>query len=145
MHKCRYSPLVPPLSKDISALSVQEAQAYFDWFVQQCPIRSKYIFSLAGHTDTSFEQIKYSSGSLTDIWKWFRDVAEVSVHKRSGEKRLSIQSEYMIRDIGMYLGETFVHNFDALHWGFHVKPKNDFFVNAPGIVGFADDHFSPPF
>ena len=51
----------------------------------------------------------------------------------------------MLRDIGMYLGETWKFNYPFLKWGYYTTPKNDYFVNMPQIMGFYDMNFSPPF
>ena len=38
-------------------------------------------------------------------------------------------TEYMIRDIGMLVGEIFTRNHKSLHWGYDSKPKKYVFKN----------------
>jgi hypothetical protein len=61
------------------------------------------------------------------------------------KEQFSLQTEYIIRDIGMYMGQVFVHNNPRIHWGYYEKPKTDFFVNQPLLLGFEDSNFTPPF
>ncbi len=47
------------------------------------------------------------------------------------KRRFSLITAYIMRDIGMHLGEVFVKNYSNISWGFYTKPKSDFFVNQP--------------
>lgn len=59
--------------------------------------------------------------------------------------QLTLESEYMIRDIAMYFGEVLVKNHCSLYWGYHTKTKKDSFANLPLLMGFEDRDFNPPF
>ena len=52
---------------------------------------------------------------------------------------LSIRTEYILRDIGMYIGKMFISNYESLKWTIRYKPKSYIYVNVPIIVGFVDD------
>ncbi|MFQ9515911.1 MAG: hypothetical protein ACLRZ9_08780 [Eubacterium sp.] len=60
-------------------------------------------------------------------------------------EHFSIQTEYILRDIGMYIGEMFVTNYSQIYWTFYTEPKSDFFVNQPLLLGFVDKSFIPPY
>ncbi len=139
-----YQVLIPPIDKEIRTLSETEAKQYFDWYVKQCPVRSVYLLQKAGVVSGAYDRIVYTPDSLKKIWAWFQRIAAVGKDK-DGEKKLTLLTEYIIRDVGMYLGETLTHNFSSLSWGYFTKPRNDFFVNTPGIMGFCDKQFAPPF
>lgn len=159
-----YEIAIPPLKKPIDQLSKTEAQAYFDWYMGILDERIRYLQRM------SKIELDFSSDSFLSLWRWFLKNAEVEdtpkeVLKQLEEdyanhplknhilagstKRLSVQTEYMIRDIGMYLGEAFVDNYPSIYWGFYTKPKRDFFVNRPLLLGFPNEIFpekkGPPF
>jgi hypothetical protein len=43
------------------------------------------------------------------------------------------------------MGQVFVYNNSKIHWSYYEKPKTDFFVNIPLLLGFEDSNFTPPF
>ena len=139
--------------QELYKLNEEQTREYFDWYIAQCPIRSAYVFKMAGYEDDSFQNIAYTPESLITIWEWFLSVANVEDCPENTErpiatrfaKRLAMLTEYIIRDIGMYLGETWVHNYTTLYWNFHTKPKKDLFQNSPIIDGFLNKAYSPPF
>ena len=112
--------------------------------------------------------MKFEPDRLTYIWKWFLNVAEIE-EKRSKKikrtpfkvqnrkkqfqyefenldsKKLSLQTEYILRDIGMYIGQMFVDYHSQIYWDFYTEPRTDFFVNKPLLLGFKDKEFMPPF
>lgn len=139
-----YQILIPPLKRDISMINEAEAKEYFDWYLTQCPARTSYLLQQIGYTGDSFNQIVYTPESLKVVWAWFHDVVAAYDQEKENRKAVLLK-EYIIRDIGMYLGETFTHNFSTLRWNYFTQPKNDFFVNTPGITGFYDRKFTPPF
>ena len=98
--------------------------------------------------------------SLHLLWKWFLQRAEtesvvyVDEEKHNNkisnsiwrkEKQLTLETEYILRDIGMYLGETFRKNHPNIYWTYYTKPRKDFFVNHPILKGFVDRTFNQPF
>lgn len=50
-----------------------------------------------------------------------------------------------MRDIGIYFGQVFLNNHSNIKWGFYTKPKTDFFVNLPVLLGFEDRSFQHSF
>lgn len=164
-----YSPLIIPIDKAFCELSEREAQEYFEWFLDHIDERSEYLRSkVAERLNISIETINYSFESLKLIWKWFLLVAEVSktpnpILKKlekslrgsprsfvdhmleQSKEELSVFTEYVLRDIGMYLGKVFISNYPILKWTYRVSPRSDVHCNLPLIVGFIDNSYSKPF
>ena len=44
----------------------------------------------------------------------------------ANKRQLTLETEYIIRDIGMYLGETFRKNLPCIFWTYYTKPTRDF-------------------
>ena len=158
-----YDLLVPPLGLDCSKLTPKQAKENFDWFVSKIPERMKYLSSrCASDLKLQIEKLDFSAESILLIWKWFLGKAqiertpkdEIEQMKRKyaqfGDswveyERFSVATEYVIRDIGMYLGQAFVHFSNHIEWGYVTKPKNLVHVNAPILIGFEDYRYTPTF
>lgn len=164
-----YSFLVPPLKKPINTFTAAEAESFYVWFRKQIPGRINYLSTrCAEYLGLSQEKIDLSPNSLMLVWKWFLKIAEV---ERTPQQKLdhlmasyreypyafqeyllnqqkeqfSLQTEYILRDIGMYIGEVFTKENPAIRWGYYTRPKTDFFVNKPLLLGFVDSRSTPPF
>lgn len=167
--KLEYSISIPPLTKPFARLTAGEAQTFFAWYMQEIPKRVEYISTYsANQLGIHRSRMDVSPESLILLWQWFLDIAEL---ERTPQKRLdelhkiykdtpidiheylvsesveqfSLQTEFILRDIGMYVGEVFTKNNPSIHWGYYNAPKTDFFVNMPLLLGFEDSSFSPPF
>lgn len=157
--KINYDILIPKLGKHIYQLNETEAASYFKWFVENIPKRTNYISCVcATELGISNEKMDFTPGSLVLLWKWFlkRAKTEVVITENGGTKnfldsirtnkrQLTLETEYIIRDIGMYLGETFRRNNSNIYWTYYTKPRRDFFVNSPLLKGFVDNTFGKPF
>jgi len=163
-----YLPLPIPVDKPFPELNKKEAKNYFDWFLAHLDERADYLREkISSSLNISEEQLDYSLDSFKPIWKWFLQVAEISktppkILKQlekslSGQprsfishmlnqssKELSVFTEYVLRDIGMYIGKTFILNFSSLKWTIKHAPKSYVHVNVPLIVGFVDDNEEYP-
>jgi len=152
--KIQYKILIPPILKPFEEMNEKETNEFFVWFVDRIPERIEYIKMVCSQSiNIPSESIDLSPQSLIYIWKWFLNVAEVenipneentNVYE-SSEKQFSLETEYILRDIGMYLGQTMVTNISNIKWSYYTTPKTDFFVNRPLLLGFIDKNFSPPF
>ena len=154
MRKLTYDILIPKLGKSIFQLTEEEAEAYFEWYMEQVPQRVAYVSRVcAKELHIPVERLDCSPESLLLIWKWFRKRARTEPGILSEEdkkhpayangmfcnkRQLTLETEYIIRDIGMYLGETLRKNLPQLYWTFYTKPKRSFFVNHPLLKGFVD-------
>lgn len=159
--KLTYDILVPNLEKSIFKLNEDETAAYFEWFMEQVPQRVAYVAQIcARELRAPLECMDCSPESLLLLWKWFRKRAKTeSVILSSAEKnhpayangtfcnkrQLTLETEYIIRDIGMYLGETFRKNHPQIYWTYYTKPKRSFFANHPLLKGFVDMTTGVPF
>ena len=145
-----YDICIPPLTKNFCELTHEETKAYFSWYMTAIPQRIDYLSTTcAGQLKCDRSELDLSPKSLQILWRWFMQVAKTEAAPQDAGsrpgKQLTLQTEYILRDIGMYLGETFVANHKSLHWGYYEAPKSDVFVNRPVIIGFEDRSYTPPF
>ena len=149
-----YEILIPRLDKNIFQLNEAEAEEYFEWFIAQIPQRVSYLTGVcAKELRISEEKLDCSPESLLLIWKWFRRRArtekQMNVDKKQvyqgNQRQLTLETEYILRDIGMYFGETFRKNHSNIYWDYYTKPRRDFFVNHPVLKGFVDMTTGRPF
>ena len=159
-----YSPLIVPLSKPIEELTIAEAKKYNEWFVQNIDSRVDYLITkVAVHFGLQKTDLIYTTDSLFYIWKWFLEIGEISKTKKNilrdlrknllgqpksfinhiinqNKTEFSIYTQYVLRDIGMYLGAMIRENFPQIKWSYKTSPKNYVDVNHPILIGFIDDN-----
>lgn len=157
--KIKYDILLPNLNKSIFELNEQEAADYFDWYIEQVPARVTYVSKVCAKAlHVPVGKIDCSPESLLLLWKWFRRKARTERVIReknqsdlapniilANDRQLTLETEYILRDIGMYLGETFRKNHPNIYWTYYTKPRRDFFVNHPLLKGFIDTSAGYPF
>lgn len=169
--KVHYDMLIPPLNKPFSELTAKEAETFFVWYTGKIPERIEYLSQCcARQLRIDVANFDLSPQSLIPLWHWFLDVAQtertpkrqLEVLRKEYQKcpipidlqnymlsqsrdQFSLQTEYILRDIGMYIGAVFVKNKPSIHWGFYGEPKTDCFTNKPVLIGFVDSGFNPPF
>ena len=159
--KLNYDILIPKLDKSIFQLNEREAAAYFAWFIGMVPERVAYVSRVcAAELGVLEARMDCSPESLLLLWKWFRQRAKTepdtdtdgekggkhfSGDQRIKTRKLTLETEYILRDIGMYLGETFRKNNPHIDWTYYTQPRRDFFVNHPLLKGFVDRTFDQPF
>lgn len=158
--KLTYDILIPKLEKNIYQLNEEESAAYFEWYMERVPERVAYVSQVcAKELRIPVERLDCSPESLRLIWKWFRRRAktERAIHDKedrnskfpadiwNNKRQLTLETEYIIRDIGMYLGETFRKNVPGIYWTYYTEPRRDVFVNNPLLKGFIDRTFVNPF
>ena len=157
----RYIPLVPPFHKAPAEFSPAEARAYFDWYLSHLDGRCEYLKELVYQTsDLAEGTLDCTLESLRPLWAWFlprarivwrrearllRDVLRTGALEpkfardifKPWRRTLSTKTEYLIRDIGMYVGKTFVAQYpQRLSWTYRSAPQSDIFVNTPLLTGF---------
>ena len=151
-----YGVYLPPIHKNIDQFTPREAKEYFEWFMDIKGERIEYL--------KQFSRLKlnYSIESLVPLWSWFLRNAEIEVtpkeqidnfRKKLEEskfpladvvlqnqtKRFTLETECIIRDIGMYWGDIFVKNHPDVNWSYFTKPKRHLFVNRPLLTGFPNE------
>lgn len=158
-----YEPLLMPINKPFQEMTKKEADAYYEWFLSKIDERSEYLREVISKSlHIQREQLDFTLDSTVLIWKWFLGVAELTKTPQGvldnlrkgllGQQQsfidhmveqsrveLSVCTEYILRDIGMYLGKMFVSNYENLSWTIRYKPKSYIYVNMPLVVGFIDD------
>lgn len=155
-----YNILEIPIKKEFQEYSSIEAENYFNWYQSKIRERIEYLFkACSSYNKINMEEICFDKKSLIYIWKWFFSVAVIERKSKieirfkkfkedfsnDDSEKFSIKTEYIIRDIGMYLGEMFVNNHSQIYWTYYTQPNTDFFVNQPLLQGFEDKEFNPPY
>ncbi|MCL2387493.1 MAG: hypothetical protein FWC89_08105 [Defluviitaleaceae bacterium] len=164
----KYDLLVPPYSLDNYSLTPKQARVAFEWFISKIPERIEYLRNrCAKDLGISVNELDLSPDSLKPLWKWFLETAKIEptpkdqlaemiekwgfLGKESrmiNYEQLSVTTQFIARDIGMYFGEVFTTNYEnMITWGYHVKPKN-VDVKKPLLYGFfyvENDKNEPPF
>lgn len=149
-----YDFLIPPYGFDFRAMTPAQAKNNFAWFLEHIPERTQYLCTrCAKDLKIDEKQLNFSAESLIPVWRWFLKFARleetpledvVKMEKAAkiyGESfinrtQFTIATQYMLRDVGMYLGQCFIRNYAALQWTYYTKPKSDVYVNQPIIRGF---------
>ncbi len=152
-----------PIGSAYFELSMQESKDNFDQFMHMIPERIDYLtVRCASDLRMPVQMLDMSPESLILIWRWFlqnacvvdkgkREMNELQKHfghlgeSFIGRKRLSAVTQFVLQDIGMYLGEVFVRNCSSIHWELCAAPKNSVFINRPVLAGFVDNSYTPPF
>ena len=170
--KLTYEILVPPESvmprKPYEKYTPRQARIYYEWFISKIPERVEYLQKRSG------VDLDYTVDSLVPLWRWFLGIAEIEdvtpagiaalkdelknmeeQHRRviisQFRYQLSLQTEYICRDIGMYYGEVLVRNNEYLSWGYEAHRPYHVCSNIPLVTGFENllkwkyfyPHFDP--
>lgn len=152
-----------PTESDYFKMSQQEAKDNFNRFMRIIPERIDYlVMRCANDLRVSRQMFTMSSESLVLLWRWFlqnaciAEMEEIEVSEMQkrfshfgesfvGKKKLSAITEFVLQDIGIYMGEIFVKKESSIHWSCCTTPKNSVFINRPVLEGFVDNNYSPPF
>ena len=150
----RYDLLVPPLGFGFASMTPKQTRENFEWFISKIPERIEYLTNrCAQDLNISVDALDFSPDSLKIIWRWFIRAARIEktpkdevaeMEKNFGQlgehwiirEQLTVVSQFILRDIGMYLGETFIKNHSGIHWGYFMKPKNEVAAKRPVLFGF---------
>ena len=137
---------------ELAKASGREAKQYYLWFIQQIDKRIDYLQSYLarGNVDCNLD---YSEESLENLWIWYRNYrcyirrpdAEMEQAKNYYPEemtayipkyKLTETSSAIGMDIGIYFGETFIHNHNELKWDYIKKPKTSAYYHQPAVIGF---------
>ena len=163
-----YPVCIPPNRKPFFEMTHEEAEAFFQWHQSILGERIDCLSSVAARElGISKDLLDLSPESLTPLWRWFLSILEIEdtpqesldyfwEHDEHPEpfraellkqrkKQYTLQTELIMMDVAKYLGEVFVKSLPGIYWTYFEKPENDFFVKTPGLQGFADARFTPPF
>lgn len=156
-----YLPLIPIFEKPPIEFSAKEAKMYFDWYLGNLDQRCAYLREIVVQTsEVTMDALDFTLESLRPLWAWFLEHAQVVCNDntqllkqvlgegslkpefakdilKTNDCILSTRTEYLVRDIGMYVGKTFVTQYpQKLSWTYKRKPKNYIHVNEPLLIGF---------
>ncbi len=155
-----YEILVPPYKLEFYNWTKKNAEDYLKWFIAHIQERAAYV--LQKSTGALLPVGKIPPEFLIDVWTWFLQSAEIEkvppkeVNKQReqfgylGESfinktRLSVRTEYIIRDIAMLISAVFTTNYPILYWDFDGTPKRYIFINQPVLKGFLNTRYGKPF
>jgi hypothetical protein len=150
-----YELVQPPLTAKFREMSRAELLAYFNWFIQQMPLR-RLTLEAAVNDTAGYEawRADLSEESLDMLGVWF--ARQVETRQRTPEELARIEESLafpievsdreltsrtfsLAMDIGMYLFEMMRKQFPALSWGQHLrKTKRTLHVDhgQPVLAGF---------
>lgn len=149
-----YDFLISPYGFHFRAMTPAQAGKNFSWFLEHLPERIEYLRArCAKDLKIAESRLDYSAASLVLVWRWFlksarlektpteairqmEKAAEIFGESFVNRMQFTVATQYMLRDVGMYLGQSFVLNYPALTWTYYTKPKSDVYVNQPIISGF---------
>ncbi len=148
----RYSIIQCPFALHVKEMSKKELRAYFRWFMEMIPIRTNVLAEAVFRTP-GYESWKpdFNPDSLGPLGDWF--FAHVETRPRTKEEIQRIQGRLrfpvpisdwdltdqtfsLAIDIGMYLGQVFLHNDSSLRWGQVFGGKRFIDYGQPVIVEF---------
>ena len=113
-------------------MSKKTAKEAFDWYVAAIPGRMDYFRSRCAHDlKIPVETLDYSAESLIPVWRWFLKTARTEKTPKEelawmqegakifGEsfvvrRVLTVATQFIVRDISMYIGECFRKESDAV-------------------------------
>ena len=146
----KYRIITFPFSGNVKELSKDGANQFFNWYLQQIPIRITQLFEFIIKTTGYDKWIPdNSSDLLIPLGQWFsqkistrdRTPFEIDeIYSKLGKFQglipipksvLSQESYSLAIDLGMYLSQILINNVPGLHWELVTKPKNDAFYNHP--------------
>ena len=150
----KYEIIQPPFTLRFRTMSREEANDYFDWFMEQIPLRIK-ILEEAVQSTVGYEDWRadYTPESLERLGQWFYE--HVETRKRTEREKETIYSRApewfrgveiedweltdrtfsLAMDIGMYLSRVLQKNLPGLRWEMVTKPKNDADFQQPVLAG----------
>ena len=158
-----YDLLVPPFGSDYYSMSPKQAKENFEWFISKIPERVEYLSNrIAEDVKIPVSELDLSPDSLKTVWRWFLKTARIEKTPKEqvaememqwghlGEhwierEKLTVATQFIVRDIGMYFGETFTKNHSNVTWDYFTKPKNHVNAKKPLLYGFYSKTSNPPF
>lgn len=158
-----YEIIQPPSTLKFRAMSREEANNYYGWFMEQIPIRIR-VLERAVQSTAGYEGwiADYTPGSLGRLGQWFYEHVETRKRTKKEEEaiynkapkwfgnvkiedwELTNQTFSLSMDIGMYLSQVFERNSPGLmKWTMVERPKNDINYQQPVLVGTSKRAFNP--
>ena len=153
-----YELMIPPLDKyEFEEFNKQEAQLYFEWYINQSDKRINLLKSYCETVTNKSNMFDGTVASLRPVWKWFE--SQIESERKSDEEiamslvgkpiwlqeelkkhdwKLSLATCALAIDLSFYFAAVFTHNNPSISWGYYTKPKSLVYVNRPVLTGFAN-------
>lgn len=139
---------------DFDRVPKKELREYFDRFLKIIPQRIVELSAAVGQTPT-FAQWKpnYSPVSVELLGEWFATQVETRPRLPDEIKKIQAGSTYPIDvsrdaltkrtlslavDVGIYFGQSLVHNYPSLKWELPLGSKRFIDYGKPVLSGFAN-------
>lgn len=148
----QYQIIQPPFTLRFRAAEKSKAQEYLRWFLKAIPERIQELARAVRQSkDYSAWNADFSSDSLQPLGLWF--ASNVETRRRSDEEletlnqlpifefgvpleELTNKTFSLAVDIGMYFGETLIHQHHSLNWGQLLDDRKFADYGHPLILGF---------
>ncbi len=158
----KYSIIQPPFTLDFRNMDKVEAKNYFNWFMDQMPIRIHEL-EFAVQSVASYENWRadFTLESLEKLGQFFYEHIEIRRRTEKEVEAIYIRAPDWFRnvdvedweltnrsfslaiDIGMYLSQVFERNLVGLEWILVKKPKSDISYQQPVLKGTGKLVFNP--
>jgi hypothetical protein len=154
-----YEPFSFPASSSFREMSSEEAQDYFENFVQTVPERISEIQRQLALTGSDIV-LDFSVDSVSQLGAWFDAHVEARaktteelleeyadtpdwLRDRISKDTLTSQTISLCMDIGIYFAETLRRYHPHLKWALRRAPANDVSFRQPVLVPFKNVYFNP--
>ena len=134
-----YQYMMPPFFKPYHEMTANEAKQYFEYYISQIPNRINYLQNFLESNANKLIELDFTKKSLVEFWDWYENllVEQKETNYTEGTPlNLSYDVLGISSDFAMYFGETFVRNHSSIYWGYKKKPKSNFYLNWPSLLGF---------
>lgn len=149
-----YNICLPPYGYNYYNMTPKQARTQYAWFISVIPERVEYLKKrIADDLKVKTDLLDYSADSLKLLWEWFIGIARIEKtppneleKMKEGAKvfgesfinyeQFTVVTRYIMRDIAIYIGESFVNNYPMLKWSYCDLPKNYVDSREPVISGF---------
>lgn len=145
-----------PIEKgDFLSFTKREAEIYFNWYIEHIDERIEYLCEYV-HSQGQSIELDFSVNSIIEIWDWYVKQIKIERYTRSeleeiakeypqwireeiisDDIKLSYETLAICSDVAIYFAEVFRRqNENDISWGFFTKPKKQYSVNEPVLLGF---------
>lgn len=158
--RAAYEVLPPPYPLDFDHWTAGTAQDYLQWYTAHIPERAAYVYRRA--LGKPLPDGPIDPEALTGIWAWFLKTAKTEPvpeeRRREGcekfgrfgdtflsETRFTVLTEFILRDIAMFISLVFTTNHPSLYWDTVQTPKRHVNFQQPVLKGFLNARYGKPF
>lgn len=110
------------------------ARKYFDWYISIIPTRMSILAKRVKSLDILLDFSRKSLEKLDEFY--FSNLSYGQLVRQDGTRFISAETITMCFDLGIYWGECFVRNFEAIHWELNTGMKQEVDYHRPVIGGF---------